>query len=146
MKEQEKIFALAANIPVMLLGAPGIGKTAAITEFSKKMKGDLVDIRLSAETPSSFEGKDYISPQSGDLKKARAWWLRRINENQCADIPTILFFDEYTNATDALQQLAYAPFLSRYFRYSDVLKSVSFCKGSSTKHRNKFCLPFALQI
>ena len=113
MKEQEKIFALAANIPVMLLGAPGIGKTAAITEFSKKMKGDLVDIRLSAETPSSFEGKDYISPQSGDLKKARAWWLRRIDENQCADIPTILFFDEYTNAPDALQQLAYAPFNER---------------------------------
>ena len=37
-------------------------------------------------------------------------------------------------------------YLSRYFRYSDVLKSASFCKGSSTKHRNKFCLPFALQI
>ncbi len=108
-----KIFELAAKIPVMLLGAPGIGKTAAITEFAQSIEADLIDIRLTAETPSSFEGKDFISPETGDLKKARAWWLQRIDTNRQNDIPTVLFFDEYTNAPDALQQLAYSPFNER---------------------------------
>ncbi|MDY5770510.1 MAG: hypothetical protein SPJ95_01375, partial [Anaerovoracaceae bacterium] len=57
--------------------------------------------------------KDYVSPETGDLKKARAWWLKRIDENQKNDVPTVLFFDEYTNAPDALQQLAYSPFNER---------------------------------
>ena len=108
-----QIMNLAAKIPVMLLGAPGIGKTATVNDFAKKIGADLVDVRLSAETPSSFEGKDYISPETGDLKKARAWWLKRIDENQKNDVPTVLFFDEYTNAPDALQQLAYSPFNER---------------------------------
>lgn len=109
----KKIFELAAKIPVMLLGAPGIGKTAVVTEFAQNIGADLVDIRLSAETPSSFEGKDYICPRSGQLKKARAWWLQRIDNNRQKNIPTVLFFDEYTNAPDALQQLAYSPFNER---------------------------------
>lgn len=109
----DKIFELASRIPVMLLGAPGIGKTAMVTQFANKMGADLVDIRLSAETPSSFEGKDYISPKSGNLMKARAWWLQRIDANRERNIPTVLFFDEYTNAPDALQQLAYSPFNER---------------------------------
>lgn len=100
-------------IPVMFLGPPGIGKSAVVTEYAKKIGADLVDIRLSAETPSSFEGKDYISPHTGNLEKARAWWLQRIDRNRAQDIPTVLFFDEYTNAPDALQQLAYSPFNER---------------------------------
>ena len=108
-----RIMNLAAKIPVMLLGAPGTGKTATVNDFAKKIGADLVDVRLSAETPSSFEGKDYISPETGDLKKARAWWLKRIDENVKKDITTVLFFDEYTNAPDALQQLAYSPFNER---------------------------------
>lgn len=109
----KQIFELASVISVMLLGAPGIGKTAMITDFASSINADLVDIRLSAETPSSFEGKDYICQNTGTLKKARAWWLQRIDKNKELDIPTVLFFDEYTNAPDALQQLAYSPFNER---------------------------------
>lgn len=109
----EKILKLAASIPVMFFGAPGIGKTALITQFAQNIGADLVDIRLSSETPSSFEGKDYIDPKTGQLKKARAWWLQRIDKNKELNIPTVLFFDEYTNAPDALQQLAYSPFNER---------------------------------
>jgi hypothetical protein len=108
-----KTLELAAKIPVMLLGAPGIGKSAVITQFTKDINADLIDIRLSAETPGSFEGKDYICPHEGSLKKARAWWLQRIDSNRQNNIPTVLFFDEYTNAPDALQQLAYSPFNER---------------------------------
>ena len=107
------IFNLSAKITVMLLGAPGIGKTAAVTEFADSIGADLIDIRLSTETPSSFEGKDYISPKTGNLKKARSWWLQRIDQKKENDIPSVLFFDEYTNAPDALQQLAYSPFNER---------------------------------
>lgn len=107
------ILFLSAKLPVMLLGAPGVGKTAVVTRFAQELGADLVDIRLSAETPGSFEGKDYISPKSGDLQKARAWWLQRIDGNRAENRPTVLFFDEYTNAPDALQQLAYAPFNER---------------------------------
>lgn len=113
MNMDNKILNLANKIPVMLLGPPGIGKTAVVTDFAKKLSADLVDIRLSAETPSSFEGKDYISPETGTLKKARAWWLQRIDKNKSENRATVLFFDEYTNAPDALQQLAYSPFNER---------------------------------
>ena len=109
----EKILTLSGKIPVMLLGAPGIGKTAVVTEFAEKLGADLVDIRLSAETPSSFEGKDFILPETKTLQKARAWWLQRIDKNKAENRPTVLFFDEYTNAPDALQQLAYSPFNER---------------------------------
>lgn len=109
----DKIFELAAVMPVMLMGAPGVGKTTAVTDFARRVGADLLDVRLSAETPSSFEGKDYIVPQTGELRKARAWWLKRIDENKARGVPTVLFFDEYTNAPDALQQLAYSPFNER---------------------------------
>ena len=78
----DKIFELAAVMPVMLMGAPGVGKTAAVTDFAQQIGADLLDVSLSAETPSSFEGKDYIDPQTGELRKARAWWLKRIDENK----------------------------------------------------------------
>lgn len=110
-----KIFELAAQIPVMLLGAPGIGKTAAVTKFAQDIGADLIDIRLSAETPSSFVGKEYSCPCIGRSKKARAWWLRRIDDNKKKNIPTVLFFDEYTNTPTALQRLAYSPFNERKF-------------------------------
>ena len=87
-----KILHLAGEIPVMLLGAPGIGKTAMVTQFALEKKADLVDIRLSAETPGSFEGKDYISPETGTLRKARSWWLQRIDRNRKEKCPTVLFF------------------------------------------------------
>lgn len=109
----ENTFYLAGEIPVMLMGPPGIGKTARVARFAEKIGADLVDVRLSAETPGSFEGKDYILPRSGELRKARAWWLGRIDKNREEDRPTVLFFDEYTNAPDALQQLAYSPFNER---------------------------------
>ena len=54
------IFNLAGKIPVMLMGAPGIGKTAMVTQFAERMDADLVDVRLSAETPSSFEHLIFI--------------------------------------------------------------------------------------
>ncbi len=53
------IFYLAGKIPVMLMGAPEIGKIVMITQFADKIGADLIDIRLSAETPSSFEGGAY---------------------------------------------------------------------------------------
>lgn len=109
----ENIFYLAGKVPVMFMGAPGIGKTAMVAQFAERIGADLVDIRLSAETPGSFEGKDYVLPQSGELRKARAWWLQRIDGNKAAGHPTVLFFDEYTNAPDALQQLAYSPLNER---------------------------------
>lgn len=57
----ENIMKLAAKIPVMLLGAPWTGKTEVVTRFAQDIGADLIDVRLSAETPGSFEGKDYIS-------------------------------------------------------------------------------------
>lgn len=109
----DKILEFAAVVPVMLMGAPGVGKTATVADFAQRIGADLLDVRLSAETPSNFEGKDYIVPDIGELRKAQAWWLKRIDENKAQDVPTVLFFDEYTNAPDALQQLAYSPFNER---------------------------------
>lgn len=97
----------------MLLGAPGVGKTAAVTKFAHDIGADLIEVRLSAETPISFEGKEYICHRTGKLKKVRPWWLQRIDDNKHKNIPTVLFFDDYTNAPDALQQLAYFPFCER---------------------------------
>ena len=110
-----KIFELAAQIPVMLLGAPGIGKAAAVTKFAQDIGADLIDIRLSVETPDSFAGNVYSCPRAGRVKKEGAWWLRRIDNNKKKNIPTVLFFDEYTNAPAGLQQLAYSPFYERKF-------------------------------
>lgn len=53
------IFYLAGKIPVMLMGAPGIGKTAMMTQLAVKTGADLADIRLSAETPGGLEGGTY---------------------------------------------------------------------------------------
>ena len=110
---KQEILQLSAKVPVMLMGAPGIGKTAVVSDFAKNISADLIDVRLSAETPGSFEGKDYVCPREGNLKKARSWWLQRLDRNKENNTASILFFDEYTNAPDALQQLAYSPFNER---------------------------------
>ncbi len=112
-EDYRKIFELAARVPVMLLGEPGIGKTAAVTKFARDIGADCIDICLSAEMSNSFEGRDYVCPKKSRLKTEKAWWLQRIEKNREKNIPTVLFFKEYTNAEDTLQRLAYSPFVER---------------------------------
>lgn len=42
----DKIFELAAVMPVMLMGAPGVGKTTVVTDFARRIGADLLDVRL----------------------------------------------------------------------------------------------------
>src|SRR5215469_12868676 len=99
MSQYDLLSLLAPDVPVILLGPPGIGKTAAVTAVTTKRAHDLI-----VSYPVAHESVDYSGfPVVHD---AFAEWvpigdLRRIVEPDCP--PTTVFFDDVGQANASVQ-------------------------------------------
>lgn len=91
------MVAIQANIPVLLIGAPGIGKTSTITSIAQAL-GLLIEVVIaSVREPADFAGLPIV--HQGSVKLAPpAWAQRLVDEGQ-----GILFLDEISTAAPAVQ-------------------------------------------
>lgn len=101
---------LADTMPIMLLGAPGIGKSSIIKQICEEKKLQLIDLRLSLLNPLDLRGMPYL-----DKDKGQAVWLPpEFLPKAGKEIePGILFMDEINIAPVATQQAAYELLLDR---------------------------------
>jgi hypothetical protein len=96
------------HTPVMIWGAPGIGKSQVVSEVAKKHNSQVIDIRLSQMEPSDLRG---IPFQNGDLVD---WSIPSILPNEEKHGATgILFLDEITSAPPTVSAAAYQLILDR---------------------------------
>ncbi|RKE22949.1 AAA family ATPase [Streptomyces sp. TLI_171] len=94
-------LAVAADLPVLLWGEPGIGKTAALTQLAAELDLPLTTVIASVHEPSDFAGLPVIGadPANQGVPLAPPDWAVRLAEQGRG----LLFLDELSTAPPAVQ-------------------------------------------
>ncbi|MFJ2699640.1 AAA family ATPase [Streptomyces rochei] len=94
-------LAVAADLPVLLWGEPGIGKTAALTRLAESLDLPLTTVIASVHEPSDFSGLPIVGddPAAQGVPMAPPQWAVRLVRAGRG----LLFLDELSTATPAVQ-------------------------------------------
>ena len=90
-------LAVGANLPVLLWGAPGTGKTSAVLALAARLDLPVETVIGSIREPSDFSGLPVIRDEETRFAPPR--WARRL----AAAGTGLLFLDELTTAPPAVQ-------------------------------------------
>lgn len=94
-------LAVAADLPVLLWGEPGIGKTAALTQLAASLNLPLTMVIASVHEPSDFSGLPVIGDDPANQGVPMAppdWAVRLVRAGR-----GLLFLDELSTAPPAVQ-------------------------------------------
>ncbi|MFC7307810.1 AAA family ATPase [Streptomyces monticola] len=94
-------LAVAADLPVLLWGEPGIGKTAALTQLAESLGLPLTTVIASVHEPSDFSGLPVIGDDPAEQGVPMAppdWAVRLVRAGR-----GLLFLDELSTAAPAVQ-------------------------------------------
>ncbi|MBL1099318.1 AAA family ATPase [Streptomyces coffeae] len=94
-------LAVAADLPVLLWGEPGIGKTAALTQLAAALDLSLTTVIASVHEPSDFSGLPIIGDDPAEHGVPMAppdWAVRLVRAGR-----GLLFLDELSTAPPAVQ-------------------------------------------
>ncbi|MEU9986869.1 MoxR family ATPase [Streptomyces sp. NPDC048045] len=94
-------LAVAADLPVLLWGEPGIGKTAALTQLSTALDLPLTTVIASVHEPSDFSGLPVVGDDPAEQGVPMAppdWAVRLVRAGR-----GLLFLDELSTAPPAVQ-------------------------------------------
>ncbi|WP_329133201.1 AAA family ATPase [Streptomyces sp. NBC_01476] len=94
-------LAVAADLPVLLWGEPGIGKTAALTQLAAALDLPLTTVIASVHEPSDFSGLPVVGddPAAHGVPMAPPDWAVRLARTGRG----LLFLDELSTAPPAVQ-------------------------------------------
>lgn len=94
-------LAVAADLPVLLWGEPGIGKTAALTQLAEALDLPLTTVIASVHEPSDFSGLPVVGddPATHGVPMAPPDWAVRLVRAGRG----LLFLDELSTAPPAVQ-------------------------------------------
>ncbi|MBL7003200.1 MAG: AAA family ATPase [Gammaproteobacteria bacterium] len=96
------------HTPVMIWGAPGVGKSQLIIQLGKEHNIPVIDIRLSQMEPSDLRGIPFKD------KDTVEWAIPSMLPNaERHGLKGILFLDEITSATPSVSAAAYQLILDR---------------------------------
>ncbi|MEU3355233.1 MoxR family ATPase [Streptomyces sp. NPDC037389] len=94
-------LAVAADLPVLLWGEPGIGKTAALTQLAEALDLPLTTVIASVHEPSDFSGLPIVGDDPAEHGVPMAppdWAVRLVRAGR-----GLLFLDELSTAPPAVQ-------------------------------------------
>ncbi|MGY4101503.1 AAA family ATPase [Nocardia sp. R16R-3T] len=94
-------LAVAADLPVLLWGEPGIGKTAALTQLAQTLDLPLTTVIASVHEPSDFSGLPILGDDPAERGVPMAppdWAVRLVRAGR-----GLLFLDELSTAPPAVQ-------------------------------------------
>ncbi|MFF1461196.1 AAA family ATPase [Streptomyces sp. NPDC058330] len=94
-------LAVAADLPVLLWGEPGIGKTAALTQLADSLDLPLTTVIASVHEPSDFSGLPVVGDDPAEQGVPMAppdWAVRLVRAGR-----GLLFLDELSTAPPAVQ-------------------------------------------
>ncbi|MGW1751340.1 AAA family ATPase [Streptomyces sp. NPDC002092] len=92
---------VAADLPVLLWGEPGIGKTAALTQLAEALDLPLTTVIASVHEPSDFSGLPVVGDDPAEQGVPMAppdWAVRLVRAGR-----GLLFLDELSTAPPAVQ-------------------------------------------
>ncbi|WP_244223524.1 AAA family ATPase [Amycolatopsis circi] len=94
-------LAVSADLPVLLWGEPGIGKTAALTQLAEAIELPLTTVIASVHEPSDFSGLPVVGDDPAEQGVPMAppdWAVRLVRTGR-----GLLFLDELSTAPPAVQ-------------------------------------------
>jgi len=94
-------LAVAADLPVLLWGEPGIGKTAALTQLAASLDLPLTTVIASVHEPADFSGLPVVGDDPAENGVPMAppdWAVRLVRAGR-----GLLFLDELSTAPPAVQ-------------------------------------------
>lgn len=94
-------LAVSADLPVLLWGEPGIGKTAALTQLAEALELPLTTVIASVHEPSDFSGLPVVGDDPAEQGVPMAppdWAVRLVRAGR-----GLLFLDELSTAPPAVQ-------------------------------------------
>lgn len=94
--------------PVMVWGAPGVGKSTAVRELTQELGIGFIDVRLAQREPVDMRGLPVPDEQENSVK-----WLVSGEWPRSPESRGIIMFDELTAADKTLQVAAYEFILDR---------------------------------
>lgn len=101
---------LDADIPVMLHGAPGVGKSSIIRQITHDRGWGLVDFRLSTRDPVALMGLPHLDPE----QRTSNWFVPgEFPQVERDGAEGILFLDEINAAAPSMQAAAFGLVLDR---------------------------------
>ncbi|MEV6943143.1 MoxR family ATPase [Streptomyces sp. NPDC051172] len=101
MQLEALTLAVAADLPVLLWGEPGIGKTAALTRLAEALDLPLTTVIASVHEPSDFSGLPVVGDDPAEQGVPMAppdWAVRLVRAGR-----GLLFLDELSTAPPAVQ-------------------------------------------
>ncbi|MEY9910595.1 MoxR-like ATPase [Catenulispora sp. MAP12-49] len=109
---QALALAVAANLPVLLWGQPGIGKSSTLVQLGRGLGLPLETVIASVHDPSDFAGLPIIGadPASQGVAMAPPDWAVRLHRAGSG----LLFLDEISSAPPAVQAALLRVVLERH--------------------------------
>ena len=94
--------------PVMMWGAPGIGKSDIVKQIGEEQERDVIDIRLPLWEPTDIKGIPYYNSKENTMT-----WAPPSELPSDPKSTAIVFLDELNSAAPAVQAAAYQLILNR---------------------------------
>jgi hypothetical protein len=94
-------LAVSANLPVLLWGEPGIGKSSALQQLAERLEVPMETVIASIHEPSDFAGLPVVGddPANQGVPMAPPDWAIRLTRTGVG----LVFFDELSSAPPAVQ-------------------------------------------
>lgn len=91
------------KIPCLLISNPGYGKTTGIIRWAEAKGYAYEQLIGSRFSPDDIMGYQVNEPGKPTLVQKDPMWFQRIIDNEAKGIPTVLFCDEISTCSDAVQ-------------------------------------------
>ena len=130
------IRAVPARLPVLVKGAPGIGKTDIVTQVAKFLKANLMVMHPVVSDPTDFKGMPWVIVEKfedGEKHKAVFLPFHELEELIYAKVLTICFPDDLGQAPPAVQSAFMQLFLARSINGHKISDFVSFVGATNRK-------------
>jgi len=132
MKHAAEILraAIAARVPALLWGPPGIGKTAICGQIAAEMGMGFVPIAVSTRPPEDFGGLPVPTPTGID-QRPMAWVTRALELASAHEGGCLVLLDELTTAPPATQAALLSLVQSRYVGDTEIPDTVAWVAAAN---------------
>lgn len=105
---------VATDVPLLILGGFGLGKSAIVGQMAEKMGYAMVDVRLSQMLPEDLGGLPVPAKKGDFVQRLMPDLLARVaSVHKATGLPVLLFLDEITSGLPTILAAAYQLVLDR---------------------------------